>query len=433
MLLVQILNHYRFGVDGLARLKLSKEELSWSLYDWASSAFTMMLSTVIPIYIKNMGEGMQLSPAQTTSQWAITQSVATLLIALLAPVLGAMADHHGKKKPMFLGFLALALVMFSAMALSNTYYVLLITCTIACVGYAGTNIFYDAFLIDVTTDSRMDSVSSFGYAIGYIGSCIPFIASLLVISFANPLGLSATSATKIALFINVLWWLVFSAPLIKNVKQKYGVAKQPGEHVILSSFAKNLKTFRSICKDKPVGLFLLAYFFYIDGVDTIIKMSTSFGKDVGISDTNLLLALLVTQIVAFPAVLICSKLVKRFSSKKIISFAILMYIGICIFGFFLQHAWQFWVLAIAVATVQGTIQALSRSYFGKLIPNKENANEYFGFYNIFGRYASIFGTALMALFTTLTGNSRVGVLSVALLFVAGYFVFRKVPDVTNKT
>lgn len=415
----------------MAKLKLSKEEMSWALYDWASSAFTMMLSTVIPIYIKNMGEVIQLSPSQTTSQWAITQSVSTLLVALLAPILGALADHKGRKKPMFLCFLVLALVMASVMAFSNTYYVLLITCTIACVGYAGTNIFYDAFLIDVTTDNRMDSVSSFGYAIGYIGSCIPFIASILLISFAGTFGLSTGLATKMALLINVVWWLVFSAPLIINVKQKYGVEKQPGQGVVRAAFAKNLKTFKSICANKSVGLFLLAYFFYIDGVDTIIKMSTSFGKDVGISDTSLLLALLLTQIVAFPAVLVCSKLARRFSSKKIISSSILVYIGICIFGFMLQSAWQFWVLAVAVATVQGTIQALSRSYFGKLIPCKENSNEYFGFYNIFGRYASIFGTALMALFTTLTGNSRVGVLSVALLFIAGFLVFRKVPDVSD--
>ncbi|WP_312641791.1 MFS transporter [Hydrogenoanaerobacterium sp.] len=412
----------------MEKLKMSKEEISWSLYDWASSAFTMMLSTVIPIYIKNVGDSIHLSAAQTTSQWAITQSLSTLAVALLAPVLGAMADHKGKKKRMFAAFLTLALIMSAVMAFSNTYYVLLITCTIACVGYAGTNIFYDSFLIDVTSDSRMDFVSSFGYAVGYIGSCIPFIISILIINFSDALGITAAFAIKLALIINVLWWFVFSLPLLKNVHQKYGIEKETNENIIMSSFAKIFKTLRSICKNKPVGMFLLAYFFYIDGVDTIIKMSTSFGKDVGISDNSLLLALLATQIIAFPAVLICSKLVKRFSCKKIISFSILMYIGICVFGFFLNYAWQFWVLAIAVAIVQGTIQALSRSYFGKLIPSKENSNEYFGFYNIFGKYASIFGTALMALFTTITGNSRYGVLSVAILFIAGYFIFRKVPE-----
>ncbi|WP_105203468.1 MFS transporter [Neobittarella massiliensis] len=414
----------------MKKLDLTREELSWSLYDWASSAFTLMLSTVIPIYLKNMGDAAGLRSAQTTSHWAVTQSIATLLVAIMAPVLGAMADRRGKKKLFFCGFLALALLFSCALAGTNSYYLLLVFSLVASIGYAGTNIFYDAFIVDVTSDERMDFISSFGYAIGYIGSCIPFIAGILLINF-TPFGLSATGAVKAALLINVAWWLVFSIPLIKNVRQKYQLRteSQRGENLFLSSFKKTWSTLKVIFQDKTIGLFLLSYFFYIDGVDTIIKMSTSFGKDVGIGDNSLLLALLMTQIIAFPAVLICAKLVRRFSSKKIILTAILVYIGITVFGFVMQHAWQFWVLAVFVAVVQGTIQALSRSYFGKLIPNKENANEYFGFYNIFGKYASIFGTALMALFTTLTGSSRYGVLSVALLFIAGFFLFLKVPDV----
>ena len=414
----------------MKKIKLSKEELSWSLYDWACSAFTLMLSTVIPIYIKNMGASIGLSNAQTTSQWALTQSIATLFVALLAPVLGAMADYRGRKKRFFLFFLALAIAAGSVMTLSNTYYVLLLTCMLCCVGYAGTNIFYDAFLVDVTTDERMDHISSFGYAIGYIGSCIPFIISIVLIFFCDTFGMTTVFATKVALFLNMAWWLLFSLPLIKNVKQRYGLERLPGQKIVRSAFANNLQTFKKIVKDRPIGLFLLSYFFYIDGVDTIIKMSTSFGKDVGIDDTNLLLALLLTQIIAFPAVLIFSKLVKRFSSKKIISFSILVYMGVCIFAFFMHHAWQFWVLAVAVALVQGTIQALSRSFFGRLIPSKENSNEYFGFYNIFGKYASIFGTFLMWIFTSITGDSRYGILSIILLFVGAFFIFRKVPDAT---
>ena len=188
-----------------------------------------------------------------------------------------------------------------------------------------------------------------------------------------------------------------------------------------------LQTAKKIWGNRNMRLFLLAYFFYIDGVDTIITMSTSFGTDVGIDSTQMIVALLVTQVVAFPSVIICSKIADRFSSHAVIMFSLVLYVGICIFGFFLESAWQFWVLAVAVAIVQGTIQALSRSFFGRLITDKEHSNEYFGFYNILGRYAAVLGPMLMAVFTIITGQSRWGVLSIAALFIIALAIFRFVP------
>lgn len=411
----------------MGKMKLTKAEISWSLYDVANSAFIMMLTSMIPPYIATIGqEFFGKTGADTSSEWAFIQSGATLVVALLAPVLGVLADRKGKKKLYFLSFFILALVMFFAMAFIDNYYLLMILNLFAGIGYAGANIFYDAFLVDVTQDERMDFISSFGYALGYVGSCIPFIVSILLYSF-TPFGLDAMGAVKVGMFINAVWWLVFTIPLLKNVEQKY-YTQDPNREVFVSALKKLGGTVKLIAKDKSIGLFLLAYFFYIDGVDTIIKLSTTYGQSVGLDTNGMIVALLVTQLVAFPAVLLFAKISKLFSTKKVLLFSVAVYIGICIFGYFLEQQWQFWVLAIAVGLVQGTIQALSRSYFGKLIP-KENNNEYFGFYNIFGKYATIIGPVLMGVFTKITGNSRYGVLSIILLFAAGFIALMFVPDV----
>ena len=414
----------------MEKQKLSKIERSWTLYDVACSAFSLILTAIIPLYVKSMGEGFGFTGTQTTSHWGIIQSVGTLVVALLAPILGSMADYKGKKKMFFNFFFFLSILSLFAMVAFDNYYVLLGINLLASIGYAGSNIFYDAFLVDVTDDSRMDYISSLGFGLGYIGSCVPFIVSILLITM-EPFGLTGTSTIKISFAINAVWWLLFTIPFLRHVDQKYGKDEKP-KHLIAQSFRHVAATFKLIINDKTIGLFLLAYFFYIDGVDTIIKMSTSFGADVGIDNTQMIFALLATQVVAFPAVLICAKLAKRFSTKMVLLISIAMYIGICVFGYFLASAWQFWVLAIAVALVQGTIQALSRSYFGRIIPNKDNSNEYFGFFNILGRYATILGPLLMAGVATVTGNTRDGVLSIALLFIAGFVVFLFVPDIDKQ-
>lgn len=413
----------------MKKWNLTKEEISWSLYDVANSAFIMMLTAMIPPYVATIGQEMfGLSGADTSSDWAFVQSGATLIVALLSPILGVLADRKGKKKIFFTSFFVFALVMFFSMCFIDNYYFLLAVNLLAGIGYAGSNIFYDAFLIDVTDDERMDFISSLGYAMGYVGSCIPFIVSILLYLF-TPFGLNAMTAVKVGMFINAVWWLVFTLPMLKNVTQKYHAEGRDG-NVLLSSLKKIWGTIKKLAHNKVIGLFLLSYFFYIDGVDTIIKLSTTYGQSVGLETNGMIVALLVTQLVAFPAVLVFAQIAKRFSTKKVLLFSIGVYAGICIFGYFLTTAWQFWILAVAVGLVQGTVQALSRSYFGKLIP-KENNNEYFGFYNIFGKYATVIGPVLMGIFTKITGNSRYGVLSIILLFIAGFITLLFVPSVED--
>ena len=271
----------------------------------------------------------------------------------------------------------------------------------------------------------MDFISSLSYALGYIGSCIPFIISILLYSL-TPFGLSVIASIKLGVLINGIWWIAFTLPMFRKVNQKY--YSEENKNSIIYAGKKLWNTIKLISKNKTIGIFLLAYFFYIDGVDTIIKLSTTYGQSVGLDTTAMIVALLVTQIVAFPAVLVFAKIAKRFSTKNVLLFCVAVYMGICIFGYFLKEEWQFWVLAVVVGLVQGTVQALSRSYFGKLIP-KENNNEYFGFYNIFGKYATIIGPLLMGIFTTITGNSRYGVLSILILFIVGFVLLVKVPSI----
>lgn len=408
------------------KLKLTKEEWCWSLYDVGNSAYIMMLTSIIPPYIATVGQEIfGLTTAQTSSHWAFTQSIATLLIAILAPVLGVLADRKGKKKIFFSSFFLLGITMFLAMFFIDNYYLLLAVNILSGIGYAGANVFYDAFLVDVTDDERMDFISSLGYALGYIGSCIPFIISILLYSL-TPFGLSVIDSIKLGVLINGIWWIAFTLPMFRKVNQKY--YSEENKNSIVYAGKKLWNTIKLISKNKTIGIFLLAYFFYIDGVDTIIKLSTTYGQSVGLDTTAMIVALLVTQIVAFPAVLVFAKIAKRFSTKKVLLFCVAVYMGICVFGYFLKEEWQFWVLAVVVGLVQGTVQALSRSYFGKLIP-KENNNEYFGFYNIFGKYATIIGPLLMGIFTTITGNSRYGVLSILILFIVGFILLVKVPSI----
>lgn len=411
----------------MGKVKMSLQERSWTMYDVGVSAFSMLLTAIIPTYAQSLGTGMGLAEETTLAHWGFVQSFATLFVALLAPILGAMADHRGKKKMFFSFFLVLSVASLLCMALFESYYALLILNVVAGVGYAASNIVYDAFLVDVTDDSRMDYVSSFGFAIGYIGSCAPFILSIALIMF-KPFGLEGAAPVKLSFALNAVWWTLFSLPFMRNVKQKY-CCESTAKNIVGDAFRKVFSSFKIILKTKHLGLFLLAYFFYIDGVDTIIKMSAIYGNTVGIDTTQMILALLGTQIVAFPSVLIFAKISNRFSTRLVLKIAIGVYTAVCVFAYFLRFAWQFWLMALVVGLVQGTIQVLSRSYYGKLIPDKTRSNEYFGFFNILGRYAAVLGPFLMSLTTLITGNSQAGVLSIAILFIAGYIVLSRVPDV----
>lgn len=402
--------------------KLTKLEKQWVLYDVGNSAFTMLVSTVIPIYFKNTASAAGISAADSTAYWSYAASICTLIVAVLGPILGAIADTKGFRKPVFTVFLMIGALGCAALALPVGWLAFLVIFILAKIGFSGSLIFYDSMLPDVTTNERMDRVSSHGYAWGYLGSCIPFTVSLLLILTADATGLGAYGATALAFILNGIWWIAATLPLLRNYRQKYFVAEN--QHIVKKSFQRIGRTLRDIRKEKHIAMFLIAFFFYIDGVYTIIDLATSYGKDVGISDTHLLLALLLTQVVAFPCVLLFSRFSKKIKPEKLIGICILGYVGITLFALQLDKAWEFWFLAVCVAVFQGAIQALSRSYFARIIP-KEKSSEYFGFYDIFGKGAAFLGTLLVGISTQIFDTSKAGVALLPVMFIAGYILLRK--------
>lgn len=409
---------------------LSKKERSWVLYDWANSAYSMTVtSTILPLYFKSAASSSGLSEATSTAYWGYANSIATLILALLAPILGTIADYKGYKKKFFTTFFMLGVICTALLGIlpSNYWMLLLVFYIVTAIGFSGANIFYDAFLVDVAEEERMHKVSTDGFAWGYIGSTIPFIICMAFIILAQQsiIPLSVTGASKLSFIITAIWWGGFTIPMIKDVHQIFGL--EPEDNIVIKSFKRVWGTVKNVKDHKPLVIFLIAYFFYIDGVGTIIKMATSYGYDLGIGATDLLIVLLATQFVAFPCTIVYGKLANKYGAKKIISFGIFTYVLICIYAIFLKTTLDFWILAMLVGTAQGGIQALSRSYYGKLIP-KENANEFFGFYDIFGKFAAIMGPALLGLVAQLTGKTNLGVFSVIILFVIGGIVFKFVPE-----
>ncbi len=400
---------------------LTKKELSWVLYDVGNSAFVMLSTALIPVYFASIAE----PGSSVVVAWGYAETVASLILALLMPVLGSLADIAGNKKRFLVGFAGTGAVACAALGVPQHALAFLVVYVIAAIMLNGSMVFYDAFLVDATTEDRYDKVSSHGYAWGYIGSCIPFIVCLAVVLGGPSFGLSAMVGMKIAFVITALWWIAFTVPVAKNVQQLHG--KKRSERMVHATVVGLLNTLKSIVHDRRLLFFMLAFFFYIDGVHTVIKMSTSYGTDLGIDSTQLVLALLVTQFVAFPSAIAYGNLAKRFGTKRMLMVGVFAYFCIVLFAaFFLKSAFEFWILAICVGLFQGGIQALSRSEYGKLIP-KERANEYYGFFDIFGKYAAIMGTFLVSFFTQVTGSSSLGVLSIALLFVVGFLCLRAMP------
>lgn len=402
-------------------MKLSKLEKFWVLYDVGNSAFVMLISTIIPIFFKNLASQAGVSGDMSTAYWGYASSIATVVVAFMGPILGTIGDHKDFKLPLFKTSLIIGAFGCAAMGFASHWLWFLFIFIVGKIGYSVSLVFYDSMLCDITDDSRMDTVSSHGYAWGYIGSCIPFIISLVLILTAEMTGIGTVNATVAAFILNALWWVACSAPLIKNYKQTHYVENTQG--VVKKAFSDILGTIKDINKNKKILTFLLAFFLYIDGVYTIIEMATSYGKDVGISDNSLLLALLFTQIVAFPCAILFGKIARKKDNSTVISMSIIGYLFISLFALQLDRAWEFWFLAACVAVFQGGIQALSRSYFAKIVP-KENSNKYFGIYDIFGKGAAFTGTFLIGLITQITNNSSYGVLVLPVLFCFGYIMFK---------
>ena len=409
----------------MAKTKMTKQEKSWVLYDVGNSAFVLLSSALIPVYFKSIAE----PGSSVVVAWGYAETVASLILALLMPILGSLADYKGNKKKFFMATVIIGVICCALLGFPSQALPFLILYVVAAVMLNGSMVFYDAFLVDAAeSDDRLDMVSSHGYAWGYIGSCLPFIASLVIVLFGSNFGIDMSTGMKIAFLITAVWWFVFSLPLMRNVHQ-VNYKEDGGTGIKLGGVMRGLiTTLKSIAKDKRLLFFVIAYFFYIDGVHTIIKMSTSYGTDLGIDATQLVLALLMTQFVAFPSAIAYGKLAGKFGTRKMLCIAVFAYLCITLFAaFLLRSALEFWILAFAVGLFQGGVQALSRSEFGKLIP-KEHANEYYGFFDIFGKYAAILGTFLMSVFTQVTGNASLGVLSIAVLFIIGIVFLVRMPN-----
>lgn len=397
-----------------------KREWSWILYDCGNSAYSMAITTALfPVLFQMY--------SSNSMMLGYYNSLASIIISLLSPILGSIADYKDKKKRFFLFFALLGIFTTGALALvpMGQWKMLILLFVLSSVGFAGANIFYDAFLVDVTTDERMDVVSTQGFAYGYIASIIPFGISLAII-YLN--GMDKALGFQVSFVITALWWGLFTIPLLRHVKQVHYVEPEP--RPIYNSFKRLFQTFRDIKKHRHAFLFLLTYFFYIDGVDTIIRMvvpyaQTVFGED-SMDMFMLLGVLLLIQIVAFPCALLFGRLANRWGTLFMIRVGIGVYILTTLYAWGMKSITDVFILGGMVAFAQGGIQALSRSYFAKIIP-KEKSNEYFGFYNIFGKFAAIMGPALMSLITQLTGKPKLSILAVLPLFVIGMALSFRLP------
>ena len=381
----------------------TKKEVSWMMYDWANSAHSVVVVTILPIFFNTVASYMQ-DAASGMTVWGYATSAAMAIVALAAPVLGVFGDFEGFRKKLFTVFMLVGVLSCAGLAITpqldfvtpgtaeTVGLIILVLYILSTIGFAGANLYYDSFLNDVTTEERMDKVSTMGYGLGYIGgSTIPLLIFLLMNLI---LGSDAMLfCLSFAFGLTAVWWFVFSFPLLKNVEQVSFVPRKKG------AVAEALKgiggTAKEIFRYKQMFVFLIAYFFYIDGVNTIIHMSTSYGDTLGLDSTSMLLALLLVQVLGLPFCLLYIKASEKFGARAMVGVGICIYVGVTIFGFFLREVWQFWVMAIMVATSQGGIQALSRSMFGKMIPDKKRSGEFFGFYDIFGKFSAIMGPALV--------------------------------------
>ncbi|SBS28011.1 Vacuole effluxer Atg22 like protein [Marinomonas spartinae] len=421
----------------------TKTERSWVVYDVGNSAFALIISTTIyTIFFNTISQRAGLAPEDSTTAIGLINAAAFLLIAIISPLLGTFADYQGNKKKLFSAFAFLGIISVSAMMLvGDTQWLLAaVIYNIAMLGFAGANIFYNAFLLDVSPKDRLDKVSAAGFAWGYIGSTIPFVITLGIIFafFKNDDGITMMGFAS-AFLITAVWWLIFTVPLLKNVEQKYGIP--PSKTPFKDTWRRLAQTVAKIKQKRAIYLFLIGYFLYIDGVDTIIVMAMDFGmKNSTMGQVDLVLVVLAIQIIAWPSTLLYGRLSESLGTRTMILFGITTYGVITLVAALMESMPSSWIngafilLAVLIGTAQGGVQSLSRSYFGSLIPPEQSA-EFFGFFNIFGKFAAILGPALIALFTyfmkghivafsglQFTGYS-LGVLSLMVFFIVGGMVF----------
>lgn len=413
--------------------KLTTSEKSWILYDVGNSAFTMLACSLIPIWFKDLAIGTgpgQITGDQATAYYAIAISVVTVIVAILGPIIGVLADHKGKKKIFFTTTVALGVVgcILNGFAMSWVAFILIYV--FARIFYQMSLVIYDSMLNDVTVEERMDEVSSYGYAWGYIGSCIPFIVAMVAYILSGGLSedlmwFSPQVGKIIGYTVTGLWWFAVTVPLIKNYKQvNYTEAKHGAIAKVFSKIGATLKKIAT--QDKKVLFFLIAFFLYIDGVGTIIDNCINIGTDLGLPTVGQVVFLLATQVVAFGGSLVFARLSRKLNTVTLILICIFGYFCVCLYALTLHTLIDFGILAFGVGCFQGSIQSLSRSYFSKIIP-PENSGEYFGIYDIFSKGASFLGSAVIAWVKLAGGTINIAVASLAIFFALG-FLFLKIAD-----
>ncbi len=416
--------------------QFTKAERGWIMYDWANSSFAaIVMAIILPNYYTTITSG----NAAAGPWWGYATSIATLICALCAPFFGTLGDYRGYKKKLFTVFVFVGVAATAALAFTGSWQLLLVFYIIGTIGFNASCVFYDGFLPDVTTADRMDKVSSYGYGLGYIGgSTIPLLMAMALIMFGENFGIAADTACQISFIITAVWWLVFTIPMWKHVHQVHYV-KQEG-NLVRQSLRRIGKVARRIGKNRALVFFLIAYFFYIDGVGTIIHMATIFGTNMGLNSNHLIVILLVVQLVAFPFAILYGKLSAKYGVRNMILFGIGTYMMVCFVALGLEPLRRigdtallmgFVLLAILVGSAQGGIQALSRSFYGKLIP-ENSANEFFGFFDIFGKFSAVVGPFLFSLVWDTTEQVYLGILPVLLMFIIGMVLFLKVPKDMQK-
>jgi len=412
--------------------KINKTTFSWALYDWANSAYaTVIMAGFFPLFFKQYWSDTT-DVSNSTFQLGLTNSIASTIIVILAPVLGAIADAGNLKKRLLLIFAMLGILMSAALYFVGQHEALLALTffALSVVGFSGSIIFYDSLLTDVTEEINFNKVSSFGYALGYLGGGVLFAFDVYMTLNPESFGFkSSAEAVKFSFLTVSVWWFVFSIPLFLNVSEfthrKIKNRDTQTRKVVFSGFKQLSKTFHKIKKLRMVLLFLLAYWLYIDGVDTIVRMAVDYGMSLGFNSTDLITALLITQFVGFPAAIGFGYLANVIGAKNGILIAIAVYFFTTLWATQITVVSEFYILAIIIGLVQGGVQALSRSFYAGIIPKNQSA-EFFGFYNMLGKFAAVLGPIMMGLVSLTTQSPRLSILSVSILFIAGgillYFV-----------
>lgn len=402
-------------------IKINKTIFSWALYDWANSAYaTVILAGFFPLFFKQYWSDAT-NVSQSTFQLGLTNSIASTVIVILAPVLGAIADAGNHKKRLLLIFAGLGIIMSAGLyfVAQNETYLALTLFALSIIGFSGSVIFYDALIVGICEKASYDKVSTFGFALGYLGGGILFAFDVYMTLNPAEFGFANSSeAVKFSFLTVSVWWFVFSLPLFFNVPEIKTANNVKLTQAVFAGFKQLKTTFNNIKKLRMVFLFLCAYWLYIDGVDTIVRMAVDYGMSLGFDSGNLITALLITQFVGFPAAIGFGYLAHYIGTKRGILIGIAVYLFVTIWATQMQDVSEFYLLAIIIGLVQGGVQALSRSFYARIIP-EQCAAEFFGFYNMLGKFAAVLGPIMMGVVSVLSQSPRLSILSISVLFIAG--------------